>query len=68
MVLDLTDERHPTLFKDVRFYIWPTRWAKPSEELARFIRVSRACGHYLALCDALLSGKEASVMIGTRWI
>ena len=43
MVFDFTDESHPTLFKDVQFYIWPTRWAEPSEELALFIRVSRVC-------------------------
>ena len=41
MVFDWTDERHPTLFKGIIFYIWPTRWAKPSQELALFIRVSR---------------------------
>lgn len=41
MVFDWTDERHPTLFKGITFYIWPTRWAKPSEKLALFIRVSR---------------------------
>ena len=50
MVFDWTDERHPTLFKGVQFYIWPTRWAKPSEELALFIRVSRVFANVLSHC------------------
>jgi hypothetical protein len=41
MVFDWTDEGQLTLFKGIIFYIWPTRWAKPSENLALFIRVSR---------------------------
>jgi hypothetical protein len=52
MVLDLTDEGHPTLFKGLQFYIWPTRWATLGEELALFIRVSchvYVCEHIFSL-------------------
>ena len=55
MSFDFTDDRHPTLFNGVQFYIWPTRWAKPSEELALFIRVSRVCEHSHPPFDASLA-------------